>query len=406
MASNSEITKKRKIPRRLSPDLNEKDNGLLTLSLSTFRTTPRAGILSPVLPQPPPVMLDLSRFSGDLNPQLALQLSPPHSTVIVTGENPSISAPTVTLPYHYQEEGLYTVPHSPTLNLPPPSTAENQSLPSQLSPLIATGENPSVSAPTVTLPYHRYQEDGLSTVPHKPTLNLPPPSTAENQPLSFQHSPSHQPLSVTGENPSLSAPTVTLPYQRYREDGASGGAVTPRLPRPRRNSLQSPREGKSATVPAPFPWATNYRATVHSLNYLLSKQIFSIIGEVQCKRCEKKFEIEFDLRQKFMEVGTFIAHKKAGMHDRAPLVWINPILPTCIYCNQENSAKPIISEKKKFINWLFLLLGQMLGCCTLDQLKYFCKHTKNHRTGAKDRVLYLAYLGLCKQLDPNGPFDR
>jgi hypothetical protein len=48
----------------------------------------------------------------------------------------------------------------------------------------------------------------------------------------------------------------------------------------------------------------------------------------------------------------------------------------------------------------------MLGCCTLDQLKYFCKHTKNHRTGAKDRVLFLAYLGLCKQLDPNGPFDR
>ncbi|KAL1809528.1 hypothetical protein ACET3Z_026518 [Daucus carota] len=29
---------------------------------------------------------------------------------------------------------------------------------------------------------------------------------------------------------------------------------------------------------------------------------------------------------------------------------------------------------------------QMLGCCTVEQLKYFCKHTKNHRTGAKDRV--------------------
>ncbi|KAL2477172.1 Uncharacterized protein Fot_46186 [Forsythia ovata] len=157
-----------------------------------------AGILSPV---PPPVLLDLSRLSGDSNPQLALQLSPPHSTVIVTGENPSLSAPTVTLPYHYyQEEGLYTVPHSRTLNLPPPSTAENQSIPLQLSPshhpLIVTGENPSLSD---------YQEDGLYTVPHSPTLNLPPPSTAENQPLSFQHSPSHQPLFVTGENPSLSA---------------------------------------------------------------------------------------------------------------------------------------------------------------------------------------------------------
>ncbi|WOH09609.1 hypothetical protein DCAR_0729067 [Daucus carota subsp. sativus] len=49
---------------------------------------------------------------------------------------------------------------------------------------------------------------------------------------------------------------------------------------------------------------------------------------------------------------------------------------------------------------------QMLGCCTVEQLKYFCKHTKNHRTGAKDRVLYLTYLAICKQLDPKGPFHR
>ncbi|KAL2495439.1 hypothetical protein Fot_39222 [Forsythia ovata] len=132
---------------------------------------------------------------------------------------------------YYQDEGLYTVPHLSTLNLPPPSIAENQSLPSQFSPshhsLIVAGE------------------DGFYTVTHSPTLNLPPPSIAENQPLSFQHSPSHQQLFVTGENPSLSAPTVTLPYHLYREDGASGGAVTPRLLRLRRNSLQSPQEGKN-----------------------------------------------------------------------------------------------------------------------------------------------------------------
>ncbi|KAL4352204.1 hypothetical protein GQ457_06G007910 [Hibiscus cannabinus] len=51
-----------------------------------------------------------------------------------------------------------------------------------------------------------------------------------------------------------------------------------------------------------------------------------------------------------------------------------------------------------------VLLGKMLGCCKLSELKYFCKHTKNHKTGAKDRVLYLTYMGLCKQLDPTGPF--
>ncbi|CAI9786350.1 unnamed protein product [Fraxinus pennsylvanica] len=94
------------------------------------------------------------------------------------------------------------------------------------------------------------------------------------------------------------------------------------------------------------------------------------------------------------------------MHDRAPGLWINPNLPRCRYYKQENCAKPIISEKKKSINWLFLLLGQMLGCCTLEQIKYCYKHTRNHHTGAKDRVLYLTYLSLCKQLDPYGPFDR
>ena len=100
------------------------------------------------------------------------------------------------------------------------------------------------------------------------------------------------------------------------------------------------------------------------------------------------------MEAKFAEIGACIAKNKSFMHDRAPSVWMNPALPKCQFCEQENSSKPVIASKKRKINWLFLLLGQMLGCCTLDQLKYFCKHTKNHRTGAKDRVLFLAYLGL------------
>ncbi|KAI3474052.1 hypothetical protein Pfo_028840 [Paulownia fortunei] len=87
------------------------------------------------------------------------------------------------------------------------------------------------------------------------------------------------------------------------------------------------------------------------------------------------------------------------MRHRAPAAWMNPTLPDCKFCQQNNCVKPIPS-KKKSINWLFLLLGQMIGCCKLSELKYFCKHTRNHRTGAKDRVLYLTYLELCRQLDP------
>ncbi|KAJ0011035.1 hypothetical protein Pint_34610 [Pistacia integerrima] len=194
--------------------------------------------------------------------------------------------------------------------------------------------------------------------------------------------------------------TTLLPMCRHQEP------ATQKPLRLRRNPTQAPGEGKGETVPALFPWATTKRATVQSFNYLVAKNITTISGDVQCKKCEQQYKMEYDLREKFLEVWKFIADNKSSMHDRAPNVWMNPVLPTCKFCGQENSAKPVIPLKKKQMNWLFLLLGQLLGCCTLDQLKYFCKHTKNHRTGAKDRVLYLAYLGLCKQLDPKGPFDR
>ncbi|KAJ7967348.1 Hydroxyproline-rich glycoprotein family protein [Quillaja saponaria] len=250
-----------------------------------------------------------------------------------------------------------------------------------------------------------------STIPSPPPL---PPSPQPSMQAFLSQTPTHplqlpptHPLCLTSygcQSPSSSTPTPPMNF--YREETSGVGPSSSRPLRVRRRPTQAPREGKTDTVPAPFPWATTHRATVHSLNYLLSKQITTITGDVQCKRCERNYEMVLDLKEKFVQVGTFIAENKSSMHDRAPSVWMNPILPTCKYCEQENCVRPIISEKKKAINWLFLLLGQMLGCCTLDQLKYFCKHTKNHRTGAKDRVLYLTYLGLCKQLDPNGPFDR
>ncbi|KZV22794.1 hypothetical protein F511_24841 [Dorcoceras hygrometricum] len=257
----------------------------------------------------------------------------------------------------------------------------------------------------------------LSSFPHqsscKPTTSQHQPPPPQTQPPSLwqslpwpqppvaspQISPA-APLSFFTNPPAIMIPSETVSSQftsGAARTGTAGGGPSRGRARRSSNSQYSSREGKSEMVQPQYPWATNRRATVYSLSYLLSKQIHSISGDVQCKRCERQYSMEYDLRQKFIEIGTFIAENKSLMHDRAPKIWMNPTLPTCRFCEQENSVKPIIADKKKSINWLFLLLGQLLGCCALEQLKYFCKHTKNHRTGAKDRVLYLTYLGLCKQ---------
>ncbi|KAE8008520.1 hypothetical protein FH972_005023 [Carpinus fangiana] len=239
-------------------------------------------------------------------------------------------------------------------------------------------------------------------------------SETPQRPETLQLTPLHT-LCLLPLVPESSTPTPPPPPESYTPTPPPPESSTPAPPPPpvyrheagTRRVRRSPalRDGKSDTMPAPFPWATTRRAHVHSLDYLRSKQIVTVTGEVQCKKCQRQYEMAYPLEDKFKEVGYFIAINRDSMRDRAPAVWSNPHFPTCNFCGEENSAKPIISEKKKTINWLFLLLGQFLGCLTLEQLKYFCKHTQNHRTGAKDRVLYLTYLALCKQLDPNGPFD-
>ncbi|KAK1358711.1 Hydroxyproline-rich glycoprotein family protein [Heracleum sosnowskyi] len=283
--------------------------------------------------------------------------------------------------------------------------------------------NPTVDLNTTQIPMHSddVSQDNNNTNNVVLTLSLDIPNATRHRRLSTQtHSHSHSlPSETQADQISLhSLLTQQVPYTSLHLSPALSSVppavveTAPSVPRTgptrvRKNPTQAPRDGsKSQNIPQPYPWATTKRATVHSLNYLDSKQITIISGEVQCKRCERQFQMDLDLHEKFIEIGSFMAKNKSTMHDRAPATLMNPVLPTCKYCNQENSVKPVISEKKKTINWLFLLLGQMLGCCTLEQLKYFCKHTKNHRTGAKDRVLYLTYLAICKQLDPNGPFDR
>lgn len=237
-------------------------------------------------------------------------------------------------------------------------------------------------------------------LPRSPPPALSPPGQSMSVQALLNQIPPQLPIPLISPSLPFYLPTYVpnsspQTSMEYRQEGGPSRPL-------RSRRLRTPvlGEGKSDTVPPPYPWATKYRATVHSLKYMESNQISTITGQVQCKRCEQKYELEYPLVDKFNEVGKFIQDNIATMHDRAPSIWMNPVLPTCELCGQE--TKPIMAEKKRAINWLFLFLGQMLGCCNIEQLKYFCKHTKNHRTAAKDRILYLTYLGLCKQLEPAG----
>ncbi|OEL22006.1 hypothetical protein BAE44_0016976 [Dichanthelium oligosanthes] len=153
---------------------------------------------------------------------------------------------------------------------------------------------------------------------------------------------------------------------------------------------------------APFAWATGRPARHDTLESLLRRGVTSVEGHARCKRCGNRKPIAYDLEPKFRELRDHIVANRHAMDDRAPDAWMFPALPDCDACGHKGAMWPEIATEKREINWLFLLLGQMLGCCTLEQLKYFCMNTGRHRTGAKNRVLYYAYIEMCNQL---GPFD-
>uniref|UniRef100_A0A0E0A2D9 DUF7086 domain-containing protein n=1 Tax=Oryza glumipatula TaxID=40148 RepID=A0A0E0A2D9_9ORYZ len=150
----------------------------------------------------------------------------------------------------------------------------------------------------------------------------------------------------------------------------------------------------------PYPWATNEVAKHHSLVELARRDIININGEARCRRCDTRKMIVYNIATKFREVSDYFRQNYQHMNDRAQARWMNPVVPNCDNCGHERCMRPVIAAEKERINWLFLLLGETLGLCTLDQLKYFCAHTNRHRTGAKDRVLFSTYEELCNQLAP------
>lgn len=213
--------------------------------------------------------------------------------------------------------------------------------------------------------------------------------------------PSQPPPPPPPVDPSQQTPRIKFgpPLQCYDPVVARPTVHRPTV----RARRMNPGSGEE-TIDPPFPWATDRLAVVHSLDYLITSGVTSIAGEVQCRRCERRETVSYDLRAKFREVEGFVRARLDTMHERAPKEWMDPVFAECAACSQPNCMRPVLPEKEEEYNWLFLFLGQSLGICTLKDLKWFCKHTQNHRTGAKDRVLYLSYMAIGKQLDPAGLF--
>ncbi|XP_059428623.1 uncharacterized protein LOC132162407 [Corylus avellana] len=317
-----------------------------------------------------------------------LQLQP----TSITTPQPSLNEPIFWMP----------PPLSPSPS-PPPSYLSWMLQPPLRLPSYLFMSNPPVSC-QVGMPKLSSQVEALelSSQVEAPEPLLPSYHIVSNPPVSLQVEAPELSCQMEGlKPPSPSYLFMSNPPLSYQGEALAPALAPISCPgRARKHPAHVFKSGKSEALPAPYRWAKTRRASVHRLDYLISKGISVITGKLYCKRCDKQYVVKYDLRQKFREVASFVAMNRAAMNDRAPAIWMYPNLPHCQYCDQNNNVRPVHS-KKRSINWLFLFLGQMLGCCKLAELKYFCKHTKNHRTGAKDRLLYLAYLDLCKQVDPN-----
>lgn len=195
------------------------------------------------------------------------------------------------------------------------------------------------------------------------------------------------------------------PAKRSRSVRSRSSATTNLLPAVDANADENVKIGGGLHICPPYQWSTERVGVHHSLAELSERGIDTITGELQCKRCDDIRVVALDVKAKFKDLCGYISCNIHGMDDRAPQRWKEPALPDCDKCGQRGSMRPVIPADKHRINWVFLLLSEMLGMCTLEQLKHFCEHTQQHRTGAKDRVLYLTYMELCNQLLPSGPFD-
>ncbi|OAY70531.1 hypothetical protein ACMD2_23784 [Ananas comosus] len=162
------------------------------------------------------------------------------------------------------------------------------------------------------------------------------------------------------------------------------------------------RPSTSDRIPPPFPWAGDHRATVRPLAELVASGITQIKGELCCRSCDAHEVVTYDLLSKFEEdVKPLYRRVQEYESDRASDSLLNPKYRDCPSCGLQRGMRPVVAQRKRDINWLFMLLDGTLGCLNMKILAYFCRRNGCHSTGARDRKLYYAFTGLCVQLMRN-----
>ncbi|KAF0926545.1 hypothetical protein E2562_026033 [Oryza meyeriana var. granulata] len=158
-------------------------------------------------------------------------------------------------------------------------------------------------------------------------------SSSTRQPTRSARRRSNASVASSSGSGGVAAPTNT------NNNGANGGG----------NDNDDNNGTGNFVANPPYPWATNEMAKHHSLAELRRRGITTLKGEAQCRRCDTRKMMVYNIEDKFQEVAKYFRENCLDMNDRASARWMNPTIPDCDNCGQKNSMRPKTSSGTKLV---------------------------------------------------------
>ncbi|KAK1583437.1 hypothetical protein Q3G72_023773 [Acer saccharum] len=152
-----------------------------------------------------------------------------------------------------------------------------------------------------------------------------------------------------------------------------------------------------------FAWATARNSLVQTLDYLEAHNLETIQGRLICDGCRQITVMETNVRQHVDEIQNYIVQNDIDLQGLAPLPWFQPNPPVCQLCNC-SYLKPVLPPDMAHINWLFLFCENLIGFCSVKQLRFFLRENgKLDNRKSKQRLVYCMFREIARQLRPTGP---